>query len=246
MAAFAISDVLLSEAGLFATLTLGVALANQRFVSLSRVAGFGETLEVLIIGTLFPAEALVKIEALVEYAWQIVLLVGALVFLVRPLTAAVSLLKTRLTWRERTLIGWVDPGVSSRPRPRRPSRAPSPPPTSKAYPLSRRVRRHRWHGDRLRPVGQASRPVARPDPTASQRGRLDRGRDLGSRARPSATGTRRVRSAFSSSSPEEVQAEVAASGVPTVSLTDTEARIVDAAQDANVGQVAVLALPAPG
>ena len=46
---------------------------------------------------------------------------------------------------------------------------------------------------------------------------------------------------ISSSSPEEVQAEVDASGVPTVSLGDTEARIVDAAQDANVGQVAVLA-----
>ena len=46
---------------------------------------------------------------------------------------------------------------------------------------------------------------------------------------------------ISSSSPDEVQAEVDASGVPTVSLGDTEARIVDAALDANVGQVAILA-----
>ncbi len=51
--AFVVSDVLLSEAGLFATLTLGVAVANQRRVSLRPVRAFGGTLEVLIIGTLF-------------------------------------------------------------------------------------------------------------------------------------------------------------------------------------------------
>jgi hypothetical protein len=46
---------------------------------------------------------------------------------------------------------------------------------------------------------------------------------------------------ISTRSPEEVQAEVDTSGVPAVSLGDTEAKIFDAALDANVGQVAVLA-----
>ena len=234
VAAFAISDVLLSEAGLFATLTLGVALANQRFVSLSRVAGFGETLEVLIIGTLFILlGALVKIEALGEYAWQIVLLVGALVFLVRPLTAAVSLLRTQLTWRERTLIGWVTAATFTG--------------TLAAANLG---------GDFLLPVvfgvivgtgivyGLSARPVALwlglTRPPAKGVGLIGDAAwvvELARRLRELGVSVLRI----STSSPEEVQAEVDASGVPTVSLGDTEARIVDAALDANVGQVAILA-----
>jgi NhaP-type Na+/H+ or K+/H+ antiporter len=110
VAAFAISDVLLSEAGLFATLTFGIALANQRIVSISYVKGFGRTLEVLIIGMLFVLlGALVTIDSLRQYAWEIVLLVAVLVLVVRPVTAFVSLLGTKLERPDRALIGWVDP-----------------------------------------------------------------------------------------------------------------------------------------
>ena len=110
VAAFATSDTLLSEAGLFATLTFGIVLGNQRIVSIRTVTGFGETLEVLIIGALFILlGALVTIDGLREYAWEIVLLVAALVLVVRPLTAVVSLLGTKLKWPDRALIGWVDP-----------------------------------------------------------------------------------------------------------------------------------------
>lgn len=70
-AAFAVADVTLSEAGLFATVTLGFVVANQRVVSTRSIKGFGETLEVLIIGTLFIIlGALVKIDDLVDYAGQ--------------------------------------------------------------------------------------------------------------------------------------------------------------------------------
>jgi len=46
---------------------------------------------------------------------------------------------------------------------------------------------------------------------------------------------------ISTRSPDDVQAEVDTSGVPAVSLADTEARIENAVQEADVGQVAVLA-----
>jgi NhaP-type Na+/H+ or K+/H+ antiporter len=109
-AAFAVADVLLSEAGLFATVTLGFVVANQRVVSTRRISGFGETLEVLIIGTLFILlGALVKIDDLVDYAAEIALIVAALVLVVRPLVAAVSLWRTPLTGRDRALVGWMDP-----------------------------------------------------------------------------------------------------------------------------------------
>lgn len=110
VAAFALADTLLSEAGLFATLTFGVALANQPVVSIRRIRAFGETLEVLIIAGLFILlGALVTIDKLSEYAWEIVLLVVLLVLIVRPLAALVSLLGSQLGPRDRALIGWVDP-----------------------------------------------------------------------------------------------------------------------------------------
>jgi NhaP-type Na+/H+ or K+/H+ antiporter len=108
--AFVAADAVLSEAGLFATLTFGVAMANQRRVSLRTVRAFGGTLEVLIIGALFILlGALVTIDGLREYAWQIIALVAVLVIIVRPLTAFVSLVRTKLPWRDRALISWVDP-----------------------------------------------------------------------------------------------------------------------------------------
>ena len=65
VAAFAVAEVSLSEAGLFATTTLGFIAANQRFVPTARITGFGETLEVLIIGALFIVlGALVKLDDL--------------------------------------------------------------------------------------------------------------------------------------------------------------------------------------
>ncbi|MBG7606128.1 MAG: cation:proton antiporter, partial [Actinobacteria bacterium] len=108
--AFVAADVLLSEAGLFATLTLGIAVANQRRVSLRPVRVFGGTLEVLVIGMLFIIlGAMVTIDGLREYAWQIVLLVAVLVLVVRPLSAFIALLGTSLGWRDRALIGSIDP-----------------------------------------------------------------------------------------------------------------------------------------
>ena len=109
-AAFAVADVTLSEAGLFATVTLGFVVANQRVVSTRSIKGFGETLEVLIIGTLFIIlGALVKIDDLVDYAGQIAGVVAVLVLVVRPLVAAVSLVGTPLTVRDRAMVGWMDP-----------------------------------------------------------------------------------------------------------------------------------------
>lgn len=108
--AFAVADVVLSEAGLFATVTMGFVVANQRFFPTHRIVGFGDTLEVLIIGILFILlGALVSLDALWDHAPAIVVIVAVLVLVVRPLTVAVALMRTSLTGRERMLIGWMDP-----------------------------------------------------------------------------------------------------------------------------------------
>jgi NhaP-type Na+/H+ or K+/H+ antiporter len=110
VAAFAVAEVLASESGLLAAVTLGVVVANQRYVPTARITGFGETLEVLIVGTLFMVlGALVPLGDLWEDAWAVVGVVAALVLVVRPLAATVALFRTRLPVRQRVLIGAMDP-----------------------------------------------------------------------------------------------------------------------------------------
>ncbi len=108
--AFGVAEILLSEAGLFATVTMGFVAANQTAVATKRISGFGETLEVLIIGILFILlGALVEIGEVWEYAVPVALIVAVLVLILRPLSAALSLWRTPLTGGERAMVGWMDP-----------------------------------------------------------------------------------------------------------------------------------------
>lgn len=109
-AAFAGAELLASEAGLFATVTMGVVVANQRTVATDRIQGFGETLEVLIIGTLFiTLGALVDVDDLGHYLWPVLAITLGLVLVVRPVTVAVALARTSLHRRDRAMIAWMDP-----------------------------------------------------------------------------------------------------------------------------------------
>ncbi len=108
--AFGIAEVALSEAGLFATLTLGIALANQRLAPTSRMVGFGDTFEVLIIGGLFIVlGATIEIDALIDQIWPILAIVAMLVLVVRPVTAAICLIGTPLSRHERIFVGSMEP-----------------------------------------------------------------------------------------------------------------------------------------
>ena len=107
---FGVAEVVLSEAGLFATVTLGVVAANQRIVPTARINGFGETLEVLIIGTLFILlGALVELDLVLDNLGLICVLVAILVLVVRPVAVAVSQFGTSLGLRDRALAAWMDP-----------------------------------------------------------------------------------------------------------------------------------------
>ena len=110
VAAFSAAEVFLSEAGLFATVTLGLVVANQRIVPVARISGFGETLEVLIIGSLFVVlGALVEIDEMIDRIWGILALVAVLVLVVRPVAVGLSLFGTKVPTRGRLMIAWLDP-----------------------------------------------------------------------------------------------------------------------------------------
>lgn len=104
------ADVLQSESGLLAVTAMGIALANQKYVSIKRISEFKENLRALLIATLFimlaarlPAE---QVHLTDISSW---LFVGALILVVRPLATLASTWGSGLSWNERAFLAWMAP-----------------------------------------------------------------------------------------------------------------------------------------
>lgn len=110
VAAFVTAETLQREAGLLTAALLGIALANQPYVAVQRVARFKGSLQVLLLGTLFILlSARLELDALQHLGLDTLLFLGALVLVVRPLAVFLSGLGTNLTWEERTFLAGLAP-----------------------------------------------------------------------------------------------------------------------------------------
>jgi NhaP-type Na+/H+ or K+/H+ antiporter len=108
--AFVISNVLQHESGLLTTTLMGIALANQPYVSVQRIVEFKENLQVLLIGSLFVLlSARLELSALNYIDVDVLVFLGILVVLVRPLAVLVSTLGTNLDWEEKAFLSWLAP-----------------------------------------------------------------------------------------------------------------------------------------
>jgi NhaP-type Na+/H+ or K+/H+ antiporter len=110
IAAIVVADLLRQDSGFTAALVMGVALANQRRVDISRVAAFEHTIVDLMIAVLF-----VLISASVEPSavWHVlgkgVALVAIIVLLLRPVSVVLSTIGSELKRNERAFVGWMAP-----------------------------------------------------------------------------------------------------------------------------------------
>lgn len=108
--AFSLSNVLTHESGLLVVTIMGIALGNMRGVHMNDILDFKESLTTVLVSVLFIVLA-------ARLAWPLppgMLLAGIALFavaqfLVRPFTVALASVGSRLSWRERALIGWVAP-----------------------------------------------------------------------------------------------------------------------------------------
>ena len=108
--AFSLANVLFSEAGLFATLTMGLVLANQRRAYVARIRRFEASVGTLVIGTLFVVlAATIDLDALIAVVAPSAALLGMLVLVARPLAALVSTTGSSLTWPERGFVASLAP-----------------------------------------------------------------------------------------------------------------------------------------
>lgn len=110
IAAYVAGEVLFEEAGLFAATALGIALANQPWVQVRRIAAFGHDVGVLVLGGLFVVlAARVTPSDFRGVVGPAVVLVVVLVLLVRPVVGWVSTLGAGLPTVDRAFIGALAP-----------------------------------------------------------------------------------------------------------------------------------------
>ncbi len=108
--AFVISNVLQHESGLLTTTLMGIAMANQPYVSVHRIIKFKENLQVLLIGSLFVLlSARLELSALNYIDSRVLVFLGILVILVRPLAVLISSIGTNLEWEEKVFLSWLAP-----------------------------------------------------------------------------------------------------------------------------------------
>lgn len=108
--AFAAANEIQPESGLLAVTVMGVALANQKYVSVHHIVEFKETLRVLLISSLFiilAARLTGNDLALFSVAnW---IFVALLIVVIRPVAVWLSTLRSDVSWRERLFLSWMAP-----------------------------------------------------------------------------------------------------------------------------------------
>ena len=107
---FVVSNHMQGEAGLLAVTVMGIALTNQRYVSIKNIFDFKETLRVILISSLFIILAARLPVREILFAnplnW---IFVALLILVVRPLTVFASTWRTNLRLNEKLFLSWMAP-----------------------------------------------------------------------------------------------------------------------------------------
>lgn len=110
LALYALSNSILPESGIMSAVAAGLVVGNMETGLAHELREFKESLTVMLVGLLFVLLAAdVRLEEVVGLGWGGVATVLVLMFLVRPLTVAVSTLGSALSWKERGFIAWLGP-----------------------------------------------------------------------------------------------------------------------------------------
>ena len=111
VAAYVTGEVVRPEAGLFATTTMGLALANQRYVPIDALEAFGRPVVALLLGGLFIVLAAgAEADPLADHLAGGLVVAAVLVLVVRPLAVLASTARsTLLSWRERAFLACMAP-----------------------------------------------------------------------------------------------------------------------------------------
>jgi len=107
---YALSNLILEEAGLIAATVFGVVLGNMNLPSIGELRRFKEYIAILLVTSVFLLLTADLDPAIMsKMDWRSAALIAAVVFLVRPAAVWISTLGAGMSWQERTLVGWIAP-----------------------------------------------------------------------------------------------------------------------------------------
>lgn len=111
VAAFTASNLIQADSGLLAVTVMGIVLANQKLVSIRHIIEFKENLRVLLIASLFILlAAQLQMSDLAHISLgSLVVFLGIMLLIARPLSVALSTLGSELSLRERLFMSWLAP-----------------------------------------------------------------------------------------------------------------------------------------
>jgi len=107
---FVLADEVVTHSGILAVTVAGVTLGNARQAVDRDLREFKDQLTVLLIGLLFILLAAdVRLSEVASLGWRGLAVVGALIFVVRPVVVALATAGADLEARERAFIAWIAP-----------------------------------------------------------------------------------------------------------------------------------------
>jgi NhaP-type Na+/H+ or K+/H+ antiporter len=107
---YALSNLVLEEAGLIAATLMGVVLGNMNLPSIGELRRFKEYIAVLLVsGVFLLLTADLDPRIMLALDWRSGALIAAVILLVRPLAVWISTIGAGMSWQERTLVGWIAP-----------------------------------------------------------------------------------------------------------------------------------------
>ena len=110
IAVYIAANLYMEELGLMAVTIFGLVLGNRKLASISELRRFKEYIAVILVSAVFILlTADLDPATLLALDWQTVILLAAMIFLVRPASVFLATLGTDMSWRERTLVGWIAP-----------------------------------------------------------------------------------------------------------------------------------------
>jgi NhaP-type Na+/H+ or K+/H+ antiporter len=110
IAVFVGCNLIEHEAGLMAVTVMGIALANLEVSSLRSIHPFKQNVSLILVSGIFVLlSASLNVESLKMFEWRFGLFLIAVLFVLRPATALISLAFSGIPWNERLFLAWIAP-----------------------------------------------------------------------------------------------------------------------------------------
>ncbi|WP_417426851.1 cation:proton antiporter [Hoeflea sp.] len=107
---YALTNMVLEEAGLLTVTVMGVVMANSRIASLTDMRRFKETITILLVsGVFIILTASLSIADIKSLDWSAALFVATLLFIIRPVAIMIATIRSGATIQERILTSWIAP-----------------------------------------------------------------------------------------------------------------------------------------